>query len=545
MSHKQLKLVFIPILFIYLINLFIAPFEIDAAQYAEMSREMLKSDHWLHLFDGGYDYLDKPPFLFWISALSMKIFGVSNFAYKLPSTLFAIGSIYCLYRFSKLWYNEKTSLYAALILACSQAVFLIINDIRTDTILMSFVIASFWQMSSWLQQKNNWGWLWAAVCIGGGMITKGPVALIVFGMGMLPHFIIKKQWNNLFRWQYLGMLVVVGIILLPMSYGLYTQFDLHPEKLVNHAQGVSGLNFYYWTQSFGRITGESVWDNNAPFYFLYMNLLWGLLPFTLFFIAATVKGFLRLKENNIQTEWMSTAAVVLAYLSLGISKFQLPHYIYVILPFICLLVARYIRSIEDYFTHKFRIMRFIHIGLFYVIAACFTIGLLYVFPNANLLQKAVVILSSLGIVACIQLNNKKKLQVVPMLVLIAVCYNLSLSFFFYPNLLSYQQEDKIAQVLHEQHLATKEIVTFKYPVGRALDFNLRKDVQKFKTLDSIRHGQIVITDSIGKAKLAQNNMDAKIIYSGLNYPIALIQIGFLSPTSRASYCSKYYLLEMN
>lgn len=545
MSHKQLKLVFIPILFIYLINLFIAPIEIDAAQYAEMSREMLQTDYWLHLFDAGVDYLDKPPFLFWVSALSMKFFGISPFAYKLPSTLFAISAIYSLYRFSRLWYNEKTSLYAALVFASSQAVFLITNDIRTDTILMSFVITAFWQISSWLQQKNKMGWAWAAVCIGGGMITKGPIALIVFGMGMLPHFIIKKQWTNIVRWQYIVMLVIIGIILFPMSYGLYTQFDLHPEKLVNRARNVSGLDFYYWTQSFGRITGQSVWDNNAPFYFLYMNLLWGLLPFTLFFMAGTVKGFLRLRANHIQAEWISTAAVVLAYLSLGISKFQLPHYIYVVLPFICLLVARYIRSIEDFFHHKFRIMRFIHIGLFYFIALCFPLGLFYSFPDANIVQKIALALSGIGIITCIQLNNKKKLQLVPMLVLIACCYNLALSVHFYPNLLRYQQEDKIARIIHEQQLVNKEIVAFKYPVGRALDFNLKKNVLKIKDVKKLKTQQIIITDSVGMDKISQYNRSYTKIDSGLSFSIALLQIGFLSPSSRPNHCNKYYLLTLN
>ncbi|NDC41606.1 MAG: hypothetical protein EBZ77_08660 [Chitinophagia bacterium] len=49
--------------------------DIDASQYASMSREMLQSNNWLHVYDHGLDYLDKPPFLFWISATSMKVFG--------------------------------------------------------------------------------------------------------------------------------------------------------------------------------------------------------------------------------------------------------------------------------------------------------------------------------------------------------------------------------------------------------------------------------------------------------------------------------------
>lgn len=89
--------------------------DIDATQYAEMSREMMESGNYLQLFDRGAEYLDKPPFLFWISALSMKIFGVGNFGYKLPSILFALFAIYATYRLTRLLYGEATGRMAALI----------------------------------------------------------------------------------------------------------------------------------------------------------------------------------------------------------------------------------------------------------------------------------------------------------------------------------------------------------------------------------------------------------------------------------------------
>src|SRR5436190_20272648 len=76
--------------------------EVDAAQYASMSRDMASSDHWLHLFHRGHDYLDKPPLLFWASALSFKVFGVHNWSYKLPSILFAFLGLLSIYRFTLL-----------------------------------------------------------------------------------------------------------------------------------------------------------------------------------------------------------------------------------------------------------------------------------------------------------------------------------------------------------------------------------------------------------------------------------------------------------
>ena len=74
MQKKHLLILFVIIILIYLSGIQIPVMEIDAAQYASMSREMMQSGNYLHVYDGGANYLDKPPFLFWITAISMKFF---------------------------------------------------------------------------------------------------------------------------------------------------------------------------------------------------------------------------------------------------------------------------------------------------------------------------------------------------------------------------------------------------------------------------------------------------------------------------------------
>src|SRR5690606_25878586 len=120
--------------------------DIDASQYAEISREMMESGSYLQIFDRGRDYLDKPPFLFWVSALSMKIFGVGNLGFKLPSILFALWALFATYRLARSLYDENTGRMAALMLGVCQGMFLMTNDIRTDTILMSWVITAIWMI---------------------------------------------------------------------------------------------------------------------------------------------------------------------------------------------------------------------------------------------------------------------------------------------------------------------------------------------------------------------------------------------------------------
>src|ERR1700744_5269641 len=94
-------------LIVFIIGLFIPLMEVDAAQYASISREMLENRSYLQVYDIGHDYLDKPPMLFWLSALSMRVFGVHDWAYRLPSLFFSFLAVYSTYRLALLFYRKE------------------------------------------------------------------------------------------------------------------------------------------------------------------------------------------------------------------------------------------------------------------------------------------------------------------------------------------------------------------------------------------------------------------------------------------------------
>ena len=138
------KIICVVILFIYVNNLFLDIMKIDAAQYASISLEMLQNDSYLQVYDLQNDYLDKPPLLFWISSLSLKVIGICNFAYKIGAFIFLLFSLYAIFKFTENYYNKNIAKNAVLIYATCQAFFQMSNDIRTDGILTSCVIISIW-----------------------------------------------------------------------------------------------------------------------------------------------------------------------------------------------------------------------------------------------------------------------------------------------------------------------------------------------------------------------------------------------------------------
>ncbi|MFN3875858.1 MAG: ArnT family glycosyltransferase, partial [Flavobacteriales bacterium] len=302
--------------------------EVDAAQYASQSRDMLRQSDWLKLYWNGNDYLDKPPLLFWLSALSFKVFGVSNWSYKLPSILFAFVGVEATRRFALLHHAPETARRAALIYGGCAAFLLMTSDIRCDTILTASVILAVWGGVAFVEQQRWWQLLLLAAAVSSGMLVKGPIGAMAPALAIGGHVVLGRKWRALRDARWLLLPALVGLALTPMCIGLYEQFGMH------------GLRFYFWEQSFGRITGENKWvDDSTKLYFLH-ELPWQVLPWTLFVLLGLAHSLRDAIRRNTLPEHASLAGAVLVFLALSFSRFKLPHYLYVALPLFAVMGAR-------------------------------------------------------------------------------------------------------------------------------------------------------------------------------------------------------------
>ena len=212
MHKNSFVISLIAILTVYLIGAYMIPLmDVDAAQYASISREMLEKHSYLQIFDLNTDYLDKPPMLFWLSSFSMKIFGIHDWAYRIPSLLFLGLALYSTYQFAKLYYSTTTARIATLILASSQAFFLIAHDIRTDTMLVGWVMAAIAAIAYWSVTKQTKFFFIGVLAIAGGMMTKGPIALVVPILCFVPEWFCKKDWAYFFKPIYILGIILIAI----------------------------------------------------------------------------------------------------------------------------------------------------------------------------------------------------------------------------------------------------------------------------------------------------------------------------------------------
>ena len=520
---------------VYIIGFGIDIMDIDASQYAEMSREMSKSNSYLHVYEIGKDYLDKPPLLFWVTSLSIKLFGPNNFAYRFPSFLFALFALFSTYKFALLYYKKEIAGLAALVLASCQAFFLINHDVKTDTILMSCVIFSVWQLADWLMHKKTINFVLAFVGIGFGMLAKGPIALMVPIFAFGTHFLLSRNFAAIFKWQYLVGIIIIGVVLLPMSIGLYTQFDLHPEKIVNEKTGVSGLRFFYWTQSFGRITGESVWNNNSNIFFLFQNMLWSFLPWIVIFTIAfftEIKVLIKQKfKISPNAEWISRGGFTLGYLALGSSKYQLPHYIFVVFPFAAIVTAKFLYNLYNEQHIKMRsFLEKSHFILFMLLHIALFILLAYSFPA----PVWVVVCYAILLFLFYFYFTKKQVSyyLVKLCASSFLLINLFLNSCIYPALLQYQAGNTIGRFIKQNNLPAANTFIYDEKIWHSIHYYSNEIITHKDTLNQIVKGDYIILKENKLTDLINAGKQFDIIYKTPTYGVSRLKIKFLIPNKR-------------
>lgn len=552
MSDKLFRGILLSCLLVYIIAIWQIPvIDIDAAQYASMSREMMENGSYLKLYDLGLDYLDKPPMLFWMSAISLKIFGVYDWAYRLPSVILLLVAIYSSYKLSLLFYEKRIAQLAAIVLATSQAVFLMVHDVRCDTMLMGWVSLSLWQLAAWYNNKKWKHFLLAFTAIACGMMTKGPIALMVPVFAFFPHFVLRREWKQFFRWEYLLGLVIIAILLIPMSIGLYQQYDLEPGKVFHGRAIQSGLRFYYWTQSFGRYTGENVYNEMNHFTFLLENMLWSFLPWIFFFLIGLFLVIRQLCQQKFkisqQEEWISAGGFIITYCILARSQAQLPHYIFVVLPLAAIVTARCLNQLlfEKQFTKLITGLQWLHAFIFLLLWVAANALMVWPFPEISVVWK---VFSVVGAIIYLFLLIKPLPQVhrlFQLAIFTVIGVNFFLAIGFYPQLLKYQFGNTVAAVIDEKKLDKNKVILYNIEESRALHFYGNHIFQRKNDSTTLLSNEILITQKTSLSELQQQFPNMNTIFEGEYFGVSMLTLPFLNPKTRSKETVPYVLVDLD
>jgi len=187
------------------------------ARYANTALMMSNLNDWITpFFRYGEPFLGKPPFAFWFEALSYRIFGVADFVPRLPSLLITIATVWLIYKLLITLNDKLTATIASIIYMSSYSVFLVSGAVMTDAFL---VFGTTLSLVSFLLVVNGYRDYWRYllfVGIGIGILTKGPLAVVVIG-GIIGLWIVlsfreRIATLRLFPWVS-GTLLMIAIFL--------------------------------------------------------------------------------------------------------------------------------------------------------------------------------------------------------------------------------------------------------------------------------------------------------------------------------------------
>jgi 4-amino-4-deoxy-L-arabinose transferase-like glycosyltransferase len=205
------------LLFCRLVSMYFIPLnDVSEARYGEIARKMLETGNWVTLFhEYGVPFWAKPPLSTWLSAFSMKIFGVNELAVRLPGLMLSTAVIWMIWDLAKKHSGTTVAALTALVLSGTLYFFLDAGTVMTDPSLIfctTLVLVSFWHAV--VEGNKRWSYLFF-VGLGLGLLAKGPVAVVLVGMPLFVWVLIRNQWRAL--WQHLpwikGILIILAIAL--------------------------------------------------------------------------------------------------------------------------------------------------------------------------------------------------------------------------------------------------------------------------------------------------------------------------------------------
>lgn len=192
------------------------------ARYAEISRQILLQHDWAipPIWVNGelVPFLGKPPLYFWMTAISMKVFGFNAFAARLASFLSAVGLLLFMSEVTRRYFQPKQRLLSLLITMACPIFFFLSGTVLVDMTLSLGISGAALAYFAFLKEpsikiKKLWS-LAVFVFLAIGFLTKGPVAIILFGMPVFCWHLLHGKWQELkyHSWT-IGIILFLGIAL--------------------------------------------------------------------------------------------------------------------------------------------------------------------------------------------------------------------------------------------------------------------------------------------------------------------------------------------
>jgi 4-amino-4-deoxy-L-arabinose transferase-like glycosyltransferase len=198
-------------------------FDWDEINFAESAREMLVTGNFSRVQIDFHPFWEKPPLFFWMQALSMKLFGINEFAARFPNAVIGIFTLITFYFLGKKLYDEKFGLIWSLAYLGSFLPHIYFKSGIIDPFFNFFIfIGVVFLAKSISKTGEREGFiyaLFAGISIGLATLTKGPVGLLIAGISVLIYWITLK-FKNISNWKNIFIFAGSCLIIASLWFGL-------------------------------------------------------------------------------------------------------------------------------------------------------------------------------------------------------------------------------------------------------------------------------------------------------------------------------------
>ncbi len=304
-----------------------ALFDPDEGRHAEIAREILVSGHWLTPTLDFAPYHDKPIFFYWLAALAMKLFGVNEWAARLPSALAAGATVAVTAWWGARFLDRVTGILAGLLLATAGAYVAIGRFVILDMTLTWWIAAAFFYGAAWLLEGGAQGWpTWPFYAlIGVATLTKGPVAIVLalltFGL-FVARPGLSRRLRRFHLWR--GLAVVCAVA----GIWYVTTAIVAPAYMWE----------FLWTNNVQRFLAGSGGHRSNPFAYLYLLPL-VFLPWSLFLPSVVLHNRAASRHTPPRAIELCTIWVAVVFVFFSLSKGKLATYLLPLFPPLALLTA--------------------------------------------------------------------------------------------------------------------------------------------------------------------------------------------------------------
>ena len=304
----------------------------DEPRYAAIARAMAETHDWVTPRLWGTPWFEKPVLYYWTAGIAMRLFGVSEFAARLPSALAALLAVAAVKWTALRSYGVDAAWYSLLMLPTSVAMIGFARAASPDMLFAGLLTAAMAVASEMLQTPRPGPILRVAFgfFLGAAVLAKGPAAVILAGGATLLWAMVSRQWRAPFRFLHPLIIAVFSATALPW----YVLCALRNPDF---------LRVFIWQHNFERYL-TPIFEHRQPVWFYGYILPLAVLPWILFLFAALFFAVGRLKDraalSPLDSFFVCWAVFPVLFFSLSQSK--LPGYILPAIPPLFILLAHWI-----------------------------------------------------------------------------------------------------------------------------------------------------------------------------------------------------------